>query len=326
MWAGVKRIIRRSDNFVIATHVYPDGDAIGSALALAQILRDLGKKVLVVNQHPVPQMYKFLDPNNKVRVWNGALARRVKKSDVIFVVDVSSFDRLGEVGSAVKESRAKTICIDHHKTNDRFAEINIIEDRSASTGELIYSLGKSLQVTISRRIANALFTAIATDTGWFRFSNTSALVLERASELAAMGAKADRLYESIYENMAWPRMALLERILSTLHAECDGKIACMHATKQMFAETGASSEDTEGFIDFPRSLRDVQIIIFLREIDGKVKVSMRSKSGGPAVDKIAKALGGGGHRRAAGILLRCPLDEAEKAVVKAASSLFPDCH
>lgn len=325
MWSKVKNVIRRSDTFVVTTHVYPDGDAVGSALALAQILRDLGKKVLVVNHHPVPPMYKFLDPNNKVKTWNAAFVRRVKKSDVIFVVDVSTFNRMGDVGPAIKESRATTICIDHHKTNDRFADINIIDDRSASTGELIYSLGKSLGVTISRRIADALFTAVATDTGWFRFSNTSSGVFKSAAELAVKGAKPDKLYEAIYENMDWPRMALLEQILSTLHAECGGKVACMYATKKMFEETGATNEDTEGFIDFPRSLRDVKVIIFLREIDGKVKVSMRSKRGGPSVDKIAKEFGGGGHRRAAGIVFRCPLELAEKKVLKAASTLFPSC-
>lgn len=323
MWANVKKVIKRSETFVITTHVYPDGDAVGSALALAQILRDLGKKVLVVNHHSVPQMYKFLDPNGQMKAWDDSYAKRVKNRDVIFVVDVSTFERMGDVGPAIKESRATTICIDHHKTNDRFAKINIIADRSASTGELIYSLAKSLGVTISSRIADLLFTAVATDTGWFRFSNTSSSVFKTAAELTTKGVRPDKLYESTYENMPWQRMALLERVLSTLHSACDGKIACMYATKKMFVETGATNEDTEGFIDHPRSLRDVKVIIFFREVDDTVKVSMRAKSDGPHVDEIAKQFGGGGHRRAAGIVLKCSLGQAEKRVLKAASTLFP---
>jgi len=214
-----------------------------------------------------------------------------------------------------------TVCIDHHKTNSKFADLNVVDPHASSTGELIHSLANALRVEIRPNVARALFVAIATDTGWFRFSNTTPRVLRIAAELVEDGAKPDALYEAVYETLEWPRMALMKRVLETLQSDCGGRIAHLHMTEQMLREAGADQEDTEGFIDLPRVLRGVQMIFFFREVGNVIKVSIRSKSG-PPVDELAAKFGGGGHARAAGIRTTGSLPKVMKDVLGEAHKLF----
>ncbi len=320
-WESTKAIIRVNRAFVVATHIFPDGDALGAELALAQILRKLGKKVLVVNDHPVPKAYRFLDPRGSAKVYTPRMARRIATCDSAFVVDVGSLERLGHVGEEINRSGMPTVCIDHHKTNDRFADVNIIDTSVASTGELIHDLAKTLRIPLTPTVATCLFVATATDTGWFRFANTTPRALRLAAELIEQGACPERVYEAIYETLGWQRMALMKRVLGTLRSECDGQIAYFYATKRMLRATRTNEEDTEGLVDLPRVLRGVRLIIFFRESDGKIKVNLRSKRG-PAVDQLARKYGGGGHARAAGIAMKGTLAAAMRAILGDARQLF----
>ncbi len=320
-WRKVKKVIGANRSFLLATHIFPDGDAVGSELALAGVLRKLGKKVLIVNEHAVPKACRFLDPRDAAKVYAPCLDRRIGACDAAFVVDVGSLERLGRVGAAVERSGMPTVCIDHHKTNDRFATVNVVDTSVASTGELIHNLADALGVSITPTVATCLFAATATDTGWFRFANTTPRALRLAAELVELGARPDRVYEAVHETLRWERMELMKRVLGTLRSECDGRIAHFCATRRMLRAARASEEDTDGLVDLPRVLHGVQLIMFFRESDGKIKVNLRSKRG-PPVDQLARKYGGGGHARAAGIVMQGPLAAAMRGILADARQLF----
>lgn len=321
MWQKVKSVIRQNQSFLLTTHVFPDGDAIGPQRALAQVLRRMGKRVLCVNEHPTPKIYRFLDPAGTIKTYNEKLRARIEKCDVAFVLDVGTLERLGEVGDVVRCAGMKAVCIDHHKTNSHFADVNVVDKSVAATGELIYGLVKSLRVPITPKVAAALFVAVATDTGWFRFSNTKARTLRVAADLVDKGANPDRLYRAVHETVEWPRMELMRLVLKTLGSEANGRIAHLCITEEMLHETGATHEDAEDFVDIPRALGSVQLIILFREIKGGIKVSLRSKDG-PAVDELARKHGGGGHAKAAGIVIKDSLKNAMHTVLTDAKKLI----
>ncbi len=321
MWQKVKSVIRRGRSFLITTHVFPDGDAVGSQLALGLMLRKLGKKTLLVAEHPLPKVYRFLDPAGSAKVYSQQFDSRIEKCDAAFSVDVSTFERLGRIGPVLRRANINTVCIDHPKSTTRFAEVNVVDKSAASSAELIYSLAKSLRVNVTPRLAKLLFVATATDTGWFRFANTTPRALRVAAELVQKGARPNRAYQAVYETLEWQRMALMERALGTLRSDCNGRIAHLCLTRRMLRETGAKHEDAEDFVNIPRALRGVQLIILFREVEGGIKVSLRSK-GGPSVEKLARKHGGGGHANAAGAIIKGPLNKVMKTVLADARRLL----
>ena len=321
MWQSVKRVIRDNNSFLLSSHIFPDGDAVCSQLAMAHILRKLGKKALIVNEHPTPTIYEVLDPRGTMKVYSDGLRRRIERCDVALVLDVGSLERCGRVGAAIAESGMKAVCIDHHKTNTGFAAVNVVVKTAASTGELVHSLAKSFGIPMTPKLATVLFIAIATDTGWFRFPNTSAHVLRVSAELVGAGAKPDRIYQAVNETMEWPRLELMKLVLDTLGRECGGRIATLCITEEMLREAGARHEDAEDFVDIPRALRGVQLIMLFRETSKGIKVSLRSKDG-PPVEQIARKHGGGGHAKAAGAILKCSLSRAKKLILADARRLL----
>jgi len=320
MWQKVKAVIRDNQSFLLSSHIFPDGDAIASELAMAHVLRAAGKKVLIVNEHPTPVIYHFLDPRGAIKVYTDKLRKRAAKCDAAIVLDVGSLERCGRVGAVIAETGMRAVCIDHHKTNTGFANVNVVEKSAAATGELVYSLAKSMETPITRKLAAILFTAVSTDTGWFRFPNTSAHTLRVAAGLVEKGANPDKIYQAVNETMEWQRLELMKLVLDTLDRACDGRIATLCITEEMLRETGAKHEDAEDFVDIPRALRGVEMIILFRETDKGIKVSLRSKSG-PAVEQIAKKHGGGGHAKAAGTIIRASMSQAKKLILADAKRL-----
>lgn len=308
----ILNLIRNSRDFLIVSHINPEGDAIGSCLALAIALKRMGKKVYVLNKCPVPEILKFLPSSKLFR----QKAPR-KQFDVLLIVDCNTMERTGF--DSLKGRN--TIIVDHHilpahvKGAIRSGSVLSFTDPDASaTGELVYKLLKALKVPIDKRIATNLYTAILVDTGGFRYSNTTPESLVIASSLVEAGAEPWQITKEVYENIPYNTMSLLALAFSTLERR-DG-VAWMTVTQDMFKKTGTTAEDTENFVDYPRMVNGIEVAVFFRE-DSKesCKVSLRSK-GNINVQKIAERFGGGGHAAAAGCNLKGSLQEVRSKVLR----------
>jgi len=323
-WEPLKDLLKPGRCCVITTHYSLDGDAVGSELALAAFLRQIGIESRIINQDPVPRIYKFLDENNEAKAYEESDNELINAVDFAFLLDISTWDRIGSPAEAIRALPAKIICIDHHATSDGLADIEMTDPGASATGELIYDMIIALGGEITPPIARALFVAIATDTGWLRFENTSRRVFEIMADLTTKGAHPAELNNLVYEQLRWQRMGLLARGLLNLQSAADGRIVWMALTRQMFEETGADDEDIEGMIDILRTIAGVEIVILLREAgDDTIRISLRSKNS-VDVGRLAERFGGGGHRRAAGIRMRAALDEAIDKIVSAAEDLLAD--
>ncbi len=291
------------NNFFIATHLNPEGDALGSSLVLAAALETLGKKVVVFDRDGVPEFYRFLPGHERIiRSIDGIET----SSFNLLLLDCNTPERAGIEGIAFRFSAV----IDHHETESDFGGIRWIEPHVAATGLMVLSLVDALGVPVTRDMATNLYTAIAIDTGTFRFGNTSAEVLRTAARLADAGAEPAAISASLYETWSEARFHLLRMALQTLEIR-DG-IAFTFVTREMYRATGAGPEDTENFSSFPRIVRTILVSAFFREIDDDYwKVSLRSK-GGLNVAALAASFGGGGHKNAAGYFVRAPLDAAKE--------------
>ena len=303
-------VINNHDKFVISTHISPDGDAIGAQLALYSFLTDLGKKVWAVNKDPVPYGYVFLP-------FSDVISSKLPQEpfEILIVVDVATFTRTGSELSKVLLPEKAIINIDHHVTNDRFGQYNWIDDNASATSELIYKLIKQHGMNIGQERATCLYTGIVTDTGSFRFANTTPETHRIVAELITEGVSPEKVSQSVYENLPSSRIKLLGLVLSTLQVSLDGKVAWIRVTQDMYDSTGTNQEDTENFIDHVKSVNTVEIALFFVELkSGKTKVSFRSKNEFD-VSKIAIYFGGGGHQKAAGCTLDTSVDETEKTIV-----------
>ena len=323
MWEKVKQAIKESEQFVITSHVYPDGDALGSELGLYYFLKSLGKKAVILNATPPGKNFTFMGENGVVRVYNERRDQHwIDKADAVFMVDISEWGRLGIVGKKVRQSRATTICIDHHICTKRFVDIQAIDNKAGSTGELIYRLIKEMKKSLSPAIAEPLYIAALTDTGSFRYSNTSPATHLMVAELLRYGVNPLRCFNKIYEQYSVERFRLLGKVLQIAKIECRGKLAWAALTKKMVREAKAQMEETEGFVEMLRTIHSVDVSIIFRESEVKVThVSLRSKESAD-VHAIARKLGGGGHKRASGITINLPLKKAIPLVLREARKCF----
>jgi len=307
-------LIKRNKSFLIVGHINPEGDAIGSALALALGLKKMGKKdVSVLSRDGVPESLRFLPAAKSVK-------RKPprKKIDVLFIVDCNTLERTG-----FQELKAKnTAIIDHHiqPAEADESELNrtaavLIDPHAAATGMLIYRVLVSLRVPIDKNIATNLYTAILVDTGGFRYSNTSSESLRIACHLVQAGATPWEITKEIYESIPYRSMKLLGLSLATLSMK-DG-IAWIITTMDMLKKTGTTTEDCEDFVDFPRKVREIKVAVFFREdAENVFKISLRSK-GRVNVQEIANSFGGGGHFAAAGCKIKGSLKEVQDKIFKA---------
>lgn len=300
--------IRTNRSFLVTTHENPDGDAVGSSLALAGYLKSLGKDVTVHFCDPVPDLYAFLPLSSEVEQ---KLPDR--DYDVCIVLDVGEFRR---AGTQVNQCRriGKFINIDHHLTIDNFGTINFIDPRAAASGVLVYRIIKASGWQIDLPTALNIYTAIITDTGSFRYSNANPEAFSIAGEMIGVGVNAWDIAEKLYESQPRERLELLALALSTLTTSACGKFASIAVTLDMYEQTGTSAELTDGFINYPRSISGVEVAVFFREISkGFFKVGFRSK-GKVDVSRLAAAFGGGGHHNAAGCNLHGDLTEVKARI------------
>ncbi|MGP8201273.1 MAG: DHH family phosphoesterase [Limisphaerales bacterium] len=287
--------IAESHTIAIGGHIRPDGDCVGSEVALALALLKQGKDVSCWNEDPIPQKYAFLDPEKLLHKPNGA-----RDFDLVITVDCAAFDRLGTVAPAVSR-RKFLINIDHHQSNTRYGDLNWISAREASTGELIFRLLQAAGWPITPAIADCLFTAVSTDTGSFQYPTTKPLTYHTAGELVRLGANLETICQQVYQSYSLSRVRLLKHVYSHFHLTHDNQIAWLWLRKRDFTRTGADRSDTEGLIDHIRAIEPVVIACVFEEVgEDLTRVSLRSKSPRINVNEILSQFGGGGHAAAAG--------------------------
>ncbi len=323
MWDDLIELLNAHERLLLTTHINPDGDAIGSLVGLGLYLEELGKTALLVIEHPVPPMYRFLDPEGSVRQYEpGRDDPEIAACDMAIVLDVGALDRVGGLEKPLRRHEVPIACIDHHATNNGFADVNIVRPEAASTASLILDLIRSMGHTPSPRVAEALYVGLATDTGWFRFPNASPQAFRDAAVLVEAGADVPGVYEAVYENHSAASLRLLGLALASLQTDCDGQLAWITLTQAMFEETGADESETEGIIDHARRLGGAEILILFRELaDGGTRVSLRAKHD-LDVAALAARFGGGGHRKAAGIALDSPPATTIPTLLAAARDLL----
>jgi phosphoesterase RecJ-like protein len=317
-WQPLCDLIRQHETFLLTSHCRADCDAVGSELGLAQILQALGKRAVIVNGDPVPEHIGFINPDEQVRVINQTVEpKELSKLDVLIVVDTSAWVQLGPMADVVKAFPGERVVIDHHVSQDDLGAIEFKEETAEATGRLVLELGEALGVEITPEIAMPLFAAIATDTGWFRFSSVTEKTFLALSRLVAAGADPPAIFSALYERHTLPRLYLRARILKNIVSGADGRLLSTHVTKQDFLETGANATDTEDAINALHTVAGSEIAVLFVELEpSETKVSLRSRTDFN-VQQIAAQFGGGGHKKAAGVTFSGSLEEAREAVLDA---------
>jgi phosphoesterase RecJ-like protein len=317
-WEAITRAFDDHQRFLITTHVNPDGDGLGAELGLWTYLRSRGKDARIVNADPLAPRYGFLGDQGEYEVYDPAVHDSViDETEVVVVLDISRWDRLGALGERLERSNTFTVCIDHHPFEDNgMADLYGVDISAAATGQLVYEMIRSQGREIDRQMALGFYISILTDTGSFRFSNSDARAHQVAGELIDKGLDPNELYECVYGNSSLERMRLLGRVLSGMRVEEEGRILILILPRALVEECGAIPSDTEGFVDIARTVKGCEALALLMERkDGSVKVSLRSR-GRANVNAVAASFGGGGHVLASGATTEGPLETAVDRVLE----------
>lgn len=294
----IEKIIREintRNHFLLTTHIHPDGDALGSILALHFLLDSLGKRSVLFTEDPVPNQYLFLPGVEKIT----HELKSISNIEACIVVDCGDSDRIGPEAGRIMEIHP-TIVIDHHLGRHAFGDIRWVNPESSAAGELVYNLIKATGVKINYEMAINLYAAILTDTGSFRYASTTSQALRIAAEMVDTGVDPAWVSELIYETYPANRLRLLCAVLSTLRLYYEGGVAIILASQEMFRSTCTSVEDAEGLVNYPRAVAGVQLAVMIKEVEKNCfSVSLRSRNNINAA-YIAEKFGGGGHFNAAG--------------------------
>lgn len=322
-WTPLKRLLDAHERFVITSHVRPDADAIGSEMGLASLLLQRGKQVRIVNPSGTPPNLRFLDPEGTIcQLGPGNSMPDGFEPEVFIVVDTSAWVQLSDVGRVMRDATCAKVVIDHHQSSDDLGAIVLKDTTREATGSLIAELAEALGEPISPLAATALYAAIATDTGWFRFSAVTGETMRTIGLLIDAGASPSEIYRELYEQATISRVHLAGRVLSRVKLECDGVLAWTQVSSSDFTELGAQPSDTEDLVNECLKISGTQVaFIAIEQLNRQVKVSFRSRTS-VNVAKVAEQFGGGGHKQAAGATFPGPLSAAvEKALAALKQSL-----
>jgi bifunctional oligoribonuclease and PAP phosphatase NrnA len=312
-------VLRPGQRVCITTHVNPDGDGIGSEVGLAHLLRAQGVDAIITNPSQTPPRFSFLFDGLPGVDRSAEAVKELRRADLIIVLDISDLTRLGMLIETVKNRGVPVACVDHHVSVGVLPPgPRYLDPDAAATGELIYELAKANGWKVTEQVARALYVAILTDTGGFRFSNTRARTLRVAADLLEAGVDNEEIYLEVYARAPEGRPRLFAEALQTLVVESEHGLAWVTVPPGAIERLGVSSDDLDGVVEFPRSIEGVRMALLFREISqGRVKVSLRSV-GDVDVAAFAKPYGGGGHTKAAGLSLTGSLAEVQATVLKAA--------
>jgi len=319
-WQPIIDAIHAANNIVLITHCNPDGDGIGSQMGLYDTLTETGKSVTMFNCDGVPRIYAFLEHADQVR--QGIWPEEANSADLIIALDCGSKGRLG-MSDAFFDG-PQLINIDHHASNRLFGDINMVDARYCATGAMIFDLLIAMQAPISKQTATALYAAVLTDTASFRLSNATAGVYRMAADLIDAGAEPWPVSVNIYESRPVSGLKIMTACLDTLEIRDEGRSAWVHINHEMYEASGASVEDTEGLIDYARSIDGVEVAVFIRSDEKRKecwKVSFRGKTYAD-VGALASTLGGGGHAYAAGCVMHGSFDEVHTRIEQAVSHII----
>ncbi|MGD9721531.1 MAG: bifunctional oligoribonuclease/PAP phosphatase NrnA [Pirellulales bacterium] len=318
-WHRFQELVRTHDRFLLTSHIRPDCDALGSELGMAGVLEALGKRVTIVNAQPTPPNLTFIDPGKRLQ----ALGVDVQPSEldeiqVLLVLDTSAWAQLGAMSDVIRASQARKAIIDHHVGEDDIATELFKDSTAEATGRLVLDAARHLGVRVTPEIAQPLFAAIATDTGWFRFGSTSGTTLRAAAELVDAGAVPSEIYAALYEQDSLARLQLRGRILARTQTELGGRLAHTAALKKDFEETGALPSDTEDVINMTLAVAGTEVaVILVEQPTGGFKLSFRSRNSAIDCNQVARLFKGGGHKAAAGGFIDAPWPQAQTQVLDA---------
>lgn len=303
-------VLEKADNIAILPHIEADGDAIGSCLALALSLKKAGKKVKVLMEEDVPVVYGFLPGIELAEVYTVDYT----VYDVVMALDTGDMGRMG-YRKEIFDKGDVTVNIDHHSTNSEFADYNFVQTSSSATGEIIYQLLKMMKLELTPETAACLYTAITTDTGGFRYSNTTSLTHQIAADLINHGAVVADISQKVFDTVSYAKVKLTGLAANTLELFEKGKVSVIYITPGMMKEAGALEEDCDGIVNLGRSIRGVQVALMLRQWeDNEVKVNLRS-NGSFDVASLASMYAGGGHKKAAGCIVKGNLEEVKNKLL-----------
>src|SRR5881398_3897746 len=313
---AVAAVLTPGRRVVLTTHVNADGDGVGSEVALWHLLAARGLSATIANPTPIPERFHFLLPEGADH--SDRAAREIAEADVVVVLDISEVSRLGDLARAITQSHALA-CIDHHVSVGSLpGGPRLVAPEAAATAELVFDLASALQWPLCPEAARALYVGILTDTGAFRFANTSPRVLRIAGALLERGVDPESIYESVYASAPEGRVRLMAEVLGTLVVEPEAGLAWVTVPPDALHRHGATADDLDGIVEYPRSIAGVRLALLFRTIaNGRVKVSFRSM-GDVDVAELAQRFGGGGHARAAGASLEGSIAAAQQEVLAAA--------
>jgi phosphoesterase RecJ-like protein len=307
----ILQTIKTNKRFLISTHVNPDPDALCSELALAVYLRSLGKTVSIINDQTVPSRYQFLSGIRRVKHYQ---ENKKVTYDVAIVVDCGEFDRIGRVGHLIQKDKA-LINIDHHITNDLFGSINLVRPRASSTTEVLYELLTKAQYSFTKDFAIHLYTGIVTDTGSFRYENTTARTHAIASELIKFNFSVSQLYKKLYETVSYNDLKELTKVISRSDMYFNKRVVCVALNKKMLSKFSGDFDLRDTIFKFLRSMKNVDVVIIFTEIErNKTRVNLRS-SDKFDVAKLADYFNGGGHHRASGCVINDNIARSRKKIL-----------
>jgi len=319
----IKSHLQNSKNVLVVSHANPDGDAIGSLIAMGLALKAIGKKTTLYNESSIPAVYRFLPAVNSV-------VREIgnQNFDTAVILDCGDLERIGEAVSMVRRIPV-IINIDHHATNAGFGNLQLIDTSACATAEIVYRLIKQLSVSIDENIATSIYTGILTDTGSFRFSNTNKAAFAICEEMVALGVDPYKIARRVYGTYSLGRIKLLNLALDSIEISYNGRLSIMTLTQNMLKKTRTQSEDVDGLINYARRIEDVKVAALIQEYQngdgtsetcGNYHVSLRS-DGTIDVAEIASSFGGGGHSSAAGFNIESTLTDLKLKIFNLAERL-----
>ncbi|HUT29942.1 MAG TPA: bifunctional oligoribonuclease/PAP phosphatase NrnA [Sedimentisphaerales bacterium] len=321
-------LIDNAGNVLITTHTRPDGDACGCVVAIHHALTALGKQVRLLFLSEIPEWYvPIFDESVPILgrdvTLDDLIQGRFASPDLVVIVDTNSDSQLPKFSQYLKRNDKPVLVIDHHLSADRLGDVELIDTSAAAAGLIVCDLLKHAGWQITKKIAHALFVAVAADTGWFQFTNTDSRTLRDCALLIDAGANPSQIYHDLYQNFSAQRFELMAAMLSSLELHFDGRYAAVQLSQQDFERTGAARKDTENLIDECRRIATVEVAALFVELpDGRIRCSLRSR-GAVDVRRIAQKFDGGGHQMAAGTFLPPPLQNAKQLIKTEVQTSLP---